>query len=71
MQITLNIPDADAPQIVAGICAATNFDAASGKTKGEWAKDKVVAWIKDTAKRGQLLTERASIVAAVDNISIT
>jgi hypothetical protein len=71
MQITLNIPDADAPQIVNGICAATNFDAGSGKTKAEWAKEKVVGWIKDTAKRGQLISDRASIVAAVDNISIT
>ncbi len=71
MILTINIPDADAPQIVNGICAATNYDAASGKIKAEWAKDKVVAWIKDTAKRGQLMNSRASIVTAVDNVSIT
>ena len=71
MQITLTIPDTDAPQIVNGICAATNYDAASGKTKAEWAKDKVVTWIKDTAKRGQLVASRTNIVTTVDNISIT
>lgn len=71
MQINLNIPDADAAGIVNGICAATGYDVASGKTKGEWAKDKVVTWVKETAKRGQLLTSRATIAAAVDGVSIT
>ncbi len=71
MQITLNIPDTEAPQIVNGICAATNYDPATSKDKVEWVKDKVVFWLKDTAKRGQLMNLRTNIVTAVDNISIT
>ena len=71
MQITLNIPDDQAKQIVDGICAATNFDPATSKDPVEWVKDKAVTWLKDTAKRGQLMNLRTNIVAAVDNISIT
>lgn len=54
-----------------GICAATNFDPATSKDPVEWVKDKAVTWLKDTAKRGQLMNLRTNIVAAVDNISIT
>ena len=38
MTLTINIADEVAPQVVDGICAATNYSAASGKTKAQWAK---------------------------------
>ena len=71
MLISLNVPDAQAPQIVDGICAATNYDAASGKTKAQWAKEKLVAWMKDTAKRGLLRQDQATIASTIDPVSIT
>ena len=71
MVISLNVPDAQAPQIVDGICAATNYDAASGKTKAQWAKEKLVAWLKDTAKRGLLRQDQATISATIDPVVIT
>ncbi len=71
MTISLNIPDTDATQIVDGICAATGWTEASGKTKAAWAKEKLVAWIKDTAKRGLLRTSQATINTSVDPIAIT
>ena len=71
MTINLNIPDAEATQIVEGICAATNYDAASGKTKATWAKEQVVNLIKLTAKRGLLRSSQAAISNTVDAVSIT
>ena len=71
MTLTINIPDAVAPQVVDGICAATNYDAASGKTKAQWAKDKLVTWIKETAKRGLLRTSQTNIAATIDPVAVT
>jgi hypothetical protein len=71
MQITLNVPDTDAPQVIDGICAATGYDAASGKTKPQWAKEKLVAWIKDTAKRGLLRQQQTTIAASIDPVTIS
>jgi len=63
MQITLNIPDGNAGDIVDGVCAATGWTAASGQTKAQW--------IKDTAKRGLLRTSHANISATIDPVTIT
>jgi len=71
MQVTLNIPDANATDIVNGVCAATGWTQASGVTKAAWAKEKTGAWIKETAKRGLLMESRATIVAAIDPVVIT
>ena len=71
MKITLDIPDADAGPIVDGLCAATGWTEASGKTKAAWAKDKLVAWIKDTAKRGVVRQSMVNAAAAIDPVTIT
>lgn len=71
MQVILNIPDAQAPQIVDGICAATNYDAASGKTKAQWAKEQVCAFIKVTAKRGLLKAQQTTISDTIDPVTIS
>ena len=71
MIINLEIPDAKAAQIVDGICSATGWTAASGKTKGVWAKERLVAWVKDTAKRGLLRESQTAISGAIDPVAIT
>jgi hypothetical protein len=71
MNITLTIPDANATQIVDGVCAATGWTAASGKPKAQWAKEKLVQWVKDTTKRGLLKTSQADISAAIDPVVIS
>jgi hypothetical protein len=71
MKIAFDIPDAQAPQIVDGICAATGWTAAGGVAKGQWAKDAIVKFIKDTAKRGQMRQSMSSIAATIDPVTIT
>ena len=71
MTITLNIPDGDAAQIVDGICTATGWTVESGKTKAAWAKERLVLWIKDTAKRGLLRASQTTISSTVDPVVIT
>ena len=71
MIITLEIPDGEATQIVNGICAATGWTVASGKTKGVWAKERLILWIKDTAKRGLLRESQVSITGTIDPVVIT
>ena len=71
MNITINIPDAAAPEIVDGVCAATGWTAESGKTKAAWAKEKLALWIKETAKRGLLRQSQATIGNTVNAVNIT
>ena len=71
MNINMTIPDADGAQVVEGICVATGWTADCGKTKAVWAKEKLVLWVKDTAKRGLLKASQADINAAIDPVSIT
>ena len=71
MNIQLNIPDASAPDIVDGICAATGWTVESGKTKAQWAKEKLVLWVKETAKRGLVRTSQATITSTIDPVVIT
>jgi hypothetical protein len=71
MQLTINIPDDVAPQVVDGICTATNYDAASGKTKGQWAKEQLIRTLKGLAvsgmARSSVTTTRATLDAAAIN----
>jgi hypothetical protein len=71
MNITLNIPDANAPDLIDGICAATGWTQASGKSKAQWAKEKLVLWIKETAKRGLLRNSQTTITGTIDPVVIT
>jgi hypothetical protein len=71
MIINLNIPDANATQLVDGICAATGWTVASGVTKAAWAKAQTATWIKETAKRGLLKESHASIATTIDPVNIT
>ncbi len=71
MIITLTIPDESATQIVDGVCSATGWTAASGKTKGVWAKEKLAQWVKDTAKRGLLKSSQVDIGAVIDPVAIS
>ncbi len=71
MDMTLRIPDGRAAQIVDGLCEATGWTAASGVTKGAWAKDRMAEWIKDTAKRGLLKSSHATITSEIDPVHIT
>ena len=71
MNINLTIPDAEAPQIVDGICSATGWTASSGKTKAQWAKEKLTLWIKETAKRGLLKNSQTQIAGTIDPVAIS
>jgi len=70
MTLTINIPDAVAPQIVDGICAATNYDAASGQTKEAWAKSQVIRTLKLMATQGAVKTAQVTTKATLDGAGI-
>ena len=70
MTLTINIPDAVAPQIVDGICAATNYDAASGQTKAAWAKDQVIRTLKQMATQGAVKAALTTTKATLDDAGI-
>jgi hypothetical protein len=70
MTMTINIPDAVAPQVVDGICAATNYDAGSGKTKPQWAKEQVIRLIKNLATSGTVKSTAATTKATLDAAAI-
>jgi hypothetical protein len=70
MNINIVVPDANAARVIDGICTATGWTAESGKTKAVWAKEKLIQWIKDTAKRGLLRDSMTSIASEVDPLSI-
>jgi hypothetical protein len=71
MNINLTIPDTKASQIVDGLCAATGWNAASGKTKAEWVNERISQWVKETAKRGLLKASQLEINTAIDTVAIT
>ena len=68
MTLTINIPDAVAPQVVDNICIATGFDPASGETKAQWAKDQVIRTLKQLATQGAaknaMVTTKTNLDAA-------
>jgi hypothetical protein len=70
MTLTINIPDAVATQVVDGICAATNYDAGSGKTKAAWAKEQVILRMKSLAYSGAGRAAMTSTKAAVEAAAI-
>jgi hypothetical protein len=71
MIVSLDIPDTAAGDIVEGVCAATGWSEASGKSKEQWTKGQLATWLKDTAKRGLLMKQRANITSAIDPVSIS
>ena len=71
MNINLTIPDTNAPQIIDGVCTATGWTVESGKTKAQWAKEKLALWIKETAKRGLLKSSQTQITGTIDPVVIT
>ena len=70
MTLTINIPDAVAPLVVDGICAATNYDAAGGKTKAQWAKEQVIRSVKALATNGAVKSSMSSTRATLDAAEI-
>jgi hypothetical protein len=70
MILSINIPDAVAPQIIDDICTATNYDAASGKNKAAWAKDQIIRTIKNLATSGAVKTAMTTSKAALDGAAI-
>ena len=71
MTLTINVPDTIAPAMVDNICVATNYDAASGKTKPAWVKEQVIRTLRNLAANGAakqaLVTTRADLDAAAIN----
>ena len=63
MTLSINVPDNIAAQVVDNICAATQYDAASGKTKQQWAKEAVIARIKALNSQGAMMNARKSQAA--------
>ena len=70
MTLTIDIPDGVATQVVDGICAATNYDAASGKTKAVWAKEQLIRTLKNMATSGAARTALTNSKAAMDAAGI-
>lgn len=71
MIITFTIPDDKAQMIIDGICTHTGWTAASGLTKGQWAKEKLISTIKEMARVGLLVASRDTIETEVGAVAIT
>jgi hypothetical protein len=70
MTLTINIPDAVANDVVNGICAATNYNAASGKTKAAWAKEQLILHMKRVAANGAMRSAMETTKTALDGAAI-
>ena len=70
MTLTINIPDTVATQVVDGICDATNYDASSGKTKAQWAKEQLISHMKRLAASGVMRSTLTSTKATLDAAAI-
>jgi hypothetical protein len=70
MTLTINIPDEVAPQVVDGICAATNYDATSGKTKAQWAKEQLIRTMKNLVTSGAVKTTMTTTKTTLDGAAI-
>mgnify|MGYP003505128342 CR=1 FL=1 len=70
MTLTINIPDAVATQVINNICTATSYDAASGKTKAQWAKEQLIKAVKSLATNGAVKTALATSKADLDGAGI-
>ena len=71
MTLTINIPDAVANDVVNGICAATNYNAGSGKTKAQWAKEQLIRTMKALAVSGTARSVTSTTRATLDAAAIT
>jgi hypothetical protein len=71
MTLTINIPDEVAPQLVENICTATSYDAGSGKTKAQWAKEQLIRTLKNMAASGAVKTALATTRATLDGADIS
>lgn len=71
MIVTFTMTDADGTVLIEDICVATSYDAASGKTKGQWAKEKMIAGIKSLAVRGAVKTAATNAQNAISAIVIS
>lgn len=72
MTLTITIADnTDGQRLLNGLCAATNYDPASGISKGDWVKDKLSAYLKQFAIRGEFKETADTIRTEIDAIVIT
>jgi hypothetical protein len=72
MTLTLTIADnTEGQRILDGLCSATNYNPASGVTKAAWVKEKLIAYLKQFAIRGEFKTTADTIKTAIDGIVIT
>lgn len=70
MQIIVNVPDESAQTVLDGLCSATGWQAGSGVSQADWAKQQTAAFVKGTAKRGLLIAAQAATAASVEAIGI-
>jgi hypothetical protein len=70
MTLNINIQDAVATQVVDNICTATNYDAASGKTKAQWVKEQVIKSVKNLATNGAVKTALTTTKTTLDGAGI-
>jgi len=70
MTLNINIPDAVAPQLIDNICTATNYDAASGISKAQWAKDQMIRTLKQLAASGAAKAAMTNTKATLDGAAI-
>ena len=71
MNMSFNIPDAKAGDIIDGVCKLTGWTTESGKSKGAWVKGQTVQWLKESAKRGLLKASQEDINSEIDPVTIT
>lgn len=72
MTLTITIADnTDAQRVLDGLCEATDYDAGSGQTKGEWMKDKIIQFLRSYAKRGENKINSVATSTAIDAIVFT
>lgn len=73
-QISLNIPDAALPRVIEALCARGHWSPELGIPKGAFAKQALVAWLKDEVQRYEHRQAELAAVAAVvrpDAVDIT
>jgi len=69
MTLSINIPDAIATQVVDNICAATQYDANSGKTKAQWAKEQIISRMKALNSQGAMIKARQAQASAESQLT--
>jgi hypothetical protein len=68
MTLTITIPDESATEFLDDVCNGSGYDAASNKTKAQWAQEQAVKSLKGLALNGAMkqasVDARAGIEAA-------